>query len=100
MSPFYPASRPSVNKTTGPRLTELRDTGHNAFDSPPWMLVLISYLRRILAQSRVRIIGVCYGHQIVGRALGGEVVRSRDDNGKSGGWEVSVCEVELTEAGR
>ena len=74
--------------------------GHNAFDSAPWTLVLLAYLRSILSQSRVRIIGVCYGHQVVGRALGGEVVRNESSNGKSGGWEVSVCEVDLTEAGK
>lgn len=42
----------------------------------------------------MRVIGVCFGHQIVGRALGVEVGRSEGD------WEVSVTDVELTEKGR
>lgn len=58
---------------------------------------MVDYVKKILAQDRVRIIGVCYGHQIVGRALGGEVQRS---DGVDGGWEVSVCTVNLTEKGK
>ena len=38
---------------------------------------------------------MCYGHQIVGRALGAKVARS-----EGGAWEVSVCQVNLTEKGR
>ena len=49
----------------------------------------------MLAQSRVRVIGVCYGHQIVGRALGAKVARS-----EGGAWEVSVSQVNLTEKGK
>jgi GMP synthase-like glutamine amidotransferase len=41
----------------------------------------------------VRIIGVCFGHQIVGRALGLRVGRNDD------GWEVSVLPIRLTEFG-
>lgn len=49
----------------------------------------------MLAQSQVRVIGVCYGHQIVGRALGAKVARS-----EGGAWEVSVCQVNLTWKGK
>lgn len=49
----------------------------------------------MLAQSRVKVIGVCYGHQIVGRALGAKVARS-----EGGAWEVSVSQVNLTEKGK
>lgn len=49
----------------------------------------------MLAQDRVKTIGVCYGHQIVGRALGAKVARS-----ESGAWEVSVCQVAQTETGK
>ena len=49
----------------------------------------------MLAQDRVKIVGVCYGHQIVGRALGAKVARS-----ESGAWEVSVCRVVQTEKGK
>lgn len=49
----------------------------------------------MLAQGQTRVIGVCYGHQIVGRALGAKVARS-----DGGAWEVSVCQVNLTEKGK
>lgn len=38
---------------------------------------------------------MCYGHQIVGRALGAKVAKS-----EGGAWEVSVCQVKLTGKGK
>lgn len=69
--------------------------GFNAFDDDPWVVRLVEYVREILQQRRVRIIGVCYGHQIVGRALGAKVARS-----DGGAWEVSVCQVIQTAKGK
>jgi GMP synthase-like glutamine amidotransferase len=42
----------------------------------------------------VRILGICFGHQIVGRALGAKVGRSEQ------GWEIAVCGMDLTEKGK
>jgi GMP synthase-like glutamine amidotransferase len=67
---------------------------HNSFDNDPWILKLLEYTEKILAQDRVRIIGICFGHQIVGRALGNAVGRNPN------GWEISVCSMDLTEKGR
>lgn len=53
------------------------------------------FIKEVLAQSRVKVIGVCYGHQIVGRALGAKVAKS-----EGGAWEVSVCQVEQTKKGK
>ena len=39
-------------------------------------------------------IGVCFGHQIVGRAMGAAVGKSEH------GWETSVLPMELTARGR
>jgi GMP synthase-like glutamine amidotransferase len=47
-----------------------------------------------LKQDRIRIIGVCFGHQILGRAAGVKVGRSDD------GWEISVLPVQLTAKGK
>ena len=69
--------------------------GFNAFDNDPWILHLVDFVKEVLAQDRVKIVGVCYGHQIVGRALGAKVARS-----ESGAWEVSVCQVIQTEKGK
>lgn len=45
-------------------------------------------------QTRVRVIGVCFGHQIVARALGAKVGRNRR------GWEASVTSVHLSSKGK
>jgi GMP synthase-like glutamine amidotransferase len=42
----------------------------------------------------VRLVGVCFGHQIIGRALGQKVGRS------DGGWEISVTPMQLTAKGK
>jgi GMP synthase-like glutamine amidotransferase len=67
---------------------------HNSFDNDPWILKLVEFTEKLLKQNRVRTIGVCFGHQIIGRALGVKVGRS--DNG----WEISVLPVELTAKGK
>lgn len=72
-----------------PHLTE-----HNSYDNDPWILTLVAFTEKLLAQSRIRIIGVCFGHQILGRALGAPVGRS------DAGWEISVMPVQLTTLGK
>ncbi|KAK6082651.1 GMP synthase [Seiridium cupressi] len=67
---------------------------HNSFESDEWILRLVQYTRRLLEAGRVRIIGVCFGHQIVARAMGTEVGRSVR------GWELSVTEMQLTDQGK
>jgi len=42
----------------------------------------------------VRIMGICYGHQIIARALGGTVALNEK------GWELGTYECELTEEGK
>lgn len=68
--------------------------GHNSFDDIPWINRLVEFTKQVLAQDRVRILGICFGHQIVGRALGAKVGRSEQ------GWEVAVCDMNLTEKGK
>jgi hypothetical protein len=67
---------------------------HNAFDDDPWIVKLVKFVEGVLAQRRVRIIGVCFGHQIVGRAMGVKVQRSES------GWEASVTAIDLTKRGQ
>jgi hypothetical protein len=67
---------------------------YNSFDNDPWILKLVAFVEEVLKQRRVRIIGVCFGHQIVGRAMGVTVARSEK------GWEVSVTTIDLTERGQ
>jgi GMP synthase-like glutamine amidotransferase len=70
-------------------------TEHNSFDNDPWILKLVDFTKKILeTQSRIRVLGICFGHQIVGRALGAKVARGTQ------GWEVSVTPLDLTSLGK
>lgn len=66
----------------------------DAYDNNPWILKLVAFVKTVLAQDRVRVLGVCFGHQIVGRTVGARVGRCES------GWEVSVTQMELTTKGR
>ncbi|KAL7918582.1 class I glutamine amidotransferase-like protein [Trichoderma austrokoningii] len=60
-----------------------------------WILKLVDFVKAMIQdQSRVRIMGICFGHQIIGRAYG--AMPERNDSG----WEVSVTEVTLSEKGK
>lgn len=67
---------------------------YNAFDSDEWIERLVQFTKRCLEGGRIRVIGVCFGHQIIGRALGAKLGRN------TRGWEVSVVEHELTDEGK
>jgi len=55
---------------------------------------LVEFTKGVLEQRRVRMIGVCFGHQIIGRAYGMKVGRSEE------GWEISVTALDLTKRGQ
>lgn len=68
---------------------------HSAYDNTPWIVALVAYVGRILAsQTRVRVVGVCFGHQVIARALGASVAACH------GGWEASVSQVPLSVCGK
>ena len=51
-------------------------TGSSAgvYDSDPWIGELLSFLRA--AKGRAKLVGVCFGHQAMAQAFGGQVVKS------------------------
>lgn len=66
---------------------------HNSFDNDPWIVKLVDFVKTCF-ENKKRVIGVCFGHQIVGRALGVKVARSDK------GWEASVTAIDLTKRGQ
>ncbi|KAL8756380.1 MAG: hypothetical protein Q9184_004521 [Pyrenodesmia sp. 2 TL-2023] len=67
----------------------------DSFADIPWTNQLVEFVKKILAQDRVKLVGVCFGHQIIGRAMGAKVGRNEEQ-----GWEVSVTDVDLTPEGQ
>ncbi|KAF4973914.1 hypothetical protein FZEAL_9140 [Fusarium zealandicum] len=67
---------------------------HTAADDDPWIIKLVEFTKKAIDSNRVRVVGVCFGHQIVGRAAGAKLGRSDK------GWEVAVTEVDLTDKGK
>jgi GMP synthase-like glutamine amidotransferase len=88
-----------VSSETYPNLEDIdailiTGSKYNSFDNDPWILRLVEFTEKVLEQKRVRIIGVCFGHQIVGRAMGVRLGRNEK------GWEASVTAIDLTKRGQ
>jgi len=67
----------------------------SAYEDVEWINELVSWVAEIAtSRPHIKIIGICFGHQIIARALGGECV----SNG--GKWEVAITEVVLTDLGQ
>jgi GMP synthase (glutamine-hydrolysing) len=54
----------------------------------PWMLRLEGFLREAQSIGR-RVVGICFGHQILAKALGGEVIEA------SNGWQLGLKNYDL-----
>ena len=65
---------------------------YSAYDPEEWIQRLKEFIKE-LDESRSKVIGICFGHQIIAEALGGKV------NPNELGWEVSVCKVAPNLAG-
>ena len=70
----------SVNACDGWLITGSR---HGVYENLDWMLRLQDFVRELAAAEKP-LIGVCFGHQIIAQALGGEVVKS------DRGWGVGL----------
>lgn len=58
-------------------------------DDEPWIEDLEEFVRKV-ADAGVPFVGICFGHQLIAKALGGSVVKS------DRGWGVGVKEVEVS----
>lgn len=80
-----------VHKYSLPEVTNECDayliTGsqYSAYDTDDWISKLKSFIRQ-LNQEKKKLIGICFGHQIIAEALGGQVKESEK------GWGVGLME--------
>ncbi|KAF9465868.1 class I glutamine amidotransferase-like protein [Collybia nuda] len=73
----------------------LTGSAASAYENVEWINKLVAFIARIANDlPQIKIIGICFGHQIVGRALGGECVPN------NGIWEVGPTTVDLTDLGK
>lgn len=61
---------------------------HSVYDATGWIDALSGFIRR-LNESQKRFVGICFGHQMLAHAMGGEVAKS------SQGWGVGVLPVQI-----
>lgn len=59
----------------------------SVYDDEPWIAELLAFIQALDA-ARSRTVGVCFGHQAIAEALGGEV-------GPAGVWKVGVHSMEV-----
>ena len=63
---------------------------HGANDHLPWIPPLEAFIRELFEQKK-KLVGICFGHQIIAKALGGEVARSDK------GWGVGISDNQIYE---
>jgi len=61
---------------------------HGAYEKLDWMLALEGFIRELYSAA-VPLVGICFGHQIIAQALGGEVVKS------DSGWGIGLQTYEI-----
>jgi GMP synthase-like glutamine amidotransferase len=65
-----------------------------AFYNDPWIVTLVDFVKHTLESTDTKVFGICFGHQVIGRALGADVNRNPH------GWEISVENLVLNEQGQ
>lgn len=63
---------------------------YSVYDKHAWIDALFAFVRRI-EKSRTPFAGICFGHQVLAQALGGEVAKAKQ------GWAVGVLPLEILE---
>ncbi len=64
-------------------------SGASVFEDKQWISDLMEFVRRCY-NSKVKTVGICFGHQLIAHALGGETTRSEK------GWGFGIHSAQLT----
>jgi len=78
---------PSIDDCDGWLITGSR---HGVYENLDWMLKLQVFIRELFAQ-KIPLAGICFGHQIIAQALGGQVLKSEK------GWGVGLHSYHIDE---
>ncbi|OED43512.1 GMP synthase [Endozoicomonas sp. (ex Bugula neritina AB1)] len=62
---------------------------HSVNDTFPWIAALEVFVKRLFAEQK-KLVGICFGHQLIAKALGGSVILS----GKGWGIGVSINRID------
>ncbi|KAF5097778.1 hypothetical protein D0Z00_002297 [Geotrichum galactomycetum] len=90
----HPENLPNLEDRTDPLDAVLiSGSKHNSYDDIDWINQLAAFVNAALAKG-VRVVGICFGHQVIARALGAKV----GVNPK--GWEIAAVPITLTEKGQ
>lgn len=60
----------------------------SVYDDEPWIHALIAYVQK-LHQAKKKVLGICFGHQMLAHALGGRTAKSEK------GWGLGVRETRI-----
>lgn len=67
----------------------------SAHEDLEWINKLAEFIKRVAQEKpQIKFIGLCFGHQIIARACGGQCVRN------SKGWEIGPTPIELSPTGK
>ncbi|TPX67851.1 hypothetical protein SpCBS45565_g03424 [Spizellomyces sp. 'palustris'] len=65
----------------------------SAYDTLPWISHLKDFIKTVDAHTNAKVIGICFGHQVIAEALGGRVIKN------PAGWEIGWTNVNVNDCG-